>query len=214
MTSSASENGFTLIETLVAITLFSVVSISFYSVMLSGSRGADTTRSVVRVAEEARFGLNRMVRDTREAQVMAEADEDSYRVQIDFDEDGTIQTFPATNSNGDFEDLEYVYDPGADEVTLNGELLIKGIEEVPGEDLFTYSSNYLEYDWDADGTATWEELDAGPQHGVQVGNDNGVLDLAELSYISSVNFAMRVTDEDQATIFSSEAQLRNRRWRE
>ena len=99
MTSSASENGFTLIETLVAITLFSVVSISFYSVMLSGSRGADTTRSVVRVAEEARFGLNRMVRDTREAQVMAEADEDSYRVQIDFDEDGTIQTFPATNSN-------------------------------------------------------------------------------------------------------------------
>jgi len=67
MTSTNDQAGFTLIELLVALTLFAILSVGFYQVMLSGVRGTETTNDVVTVSSEARMGLNRMVRETREA---------------------------------------------------------------------------------------------------------------------------------------------------
>ena len=62
-----SESGFTLVEVLVTMFVFAIVSVGFYQVMFSGSRGADTSQRVVNISEEARLGFNRLIRDTREA---------------------------------------------------------------------------------------------------------------------------------------------------
>jgi len=95
MTHAREEAGFTMIEVLVAITLFSILSVGFYQVMLSGVRGTDTTQDVVTISSEARLGLNRMVRETREADVISCAGgggpcatPTSYTVNIDFNGDG------------------------------------------------------------------------------------------------------------------------------
>src|ERR687892_2087335 len=63
----ASEGGFTLVELLVVILIFAAISTSLYLAVFSGVRGGNTARNVVQISEEARLGLNRMIRDTREA---------------------------------------------------------------------------------------------------------------------------------------------------
>ncbi|MGH2729592.1 MAG: hypothetical protein ACRDJI_03175, partial [Actinomycetota bacterium] len=130
----------------------------------------------------------------------------SYNVKVDFDGDGLYEN---PNQSGDYEDLSIFFDPGAGTITLNGELLVDGIEKVPGKDLFSYSSNRLEFDSNGDGVTTWGELDMATDS--TVGNGNGLLDGAELAYISSVNLALRVTKGDESSDFYAEAQLRNRR---
>lgn len=215
------EDGFTLIETMIAIVLVGIVTTSLYQVMLSGIRGSETSRSVVRQSEEARLGFNRMIRDTREAGSLTACTPSSfsncYRVQIDFDNDGSISN---PNARGDYEDLIYAYSSSDREVTLNGQTLIGGVYPVPGHDIFDYQSNALEYDADGDGTTSAAELDAS---GVgTVGNGNGILDEPELSYVTGVGYAFRVkqgkkgcaataSPEDPCEAFYGAAQLRNRR---
>jgi prepilin-type N-terminal cleavage/methylation domain-containing protein len=204
------ESGLTLIEVLVAIALFSVVSVGFYSVMLSGVRSSDTTESVVQISEEARLGLNRMVRDTREGDSLASASPTSYRVRVDFNDDSAYQN---PNANGDYEDLTFVFVAGGGgtpgRITLNGRTLIDGVEQIPGQEVFTYYSSNLVEDADNNGIAEWEELDASGSVGV--GNGNGVLDSGELPFITNVRYAVRVEAEDRTTGFYAESQLRNLR---
>lgn len=212
MNVSREQQGFTLIETLVAIALFAIVSLGFYQVMFAAVRGSDTSRSVVRTSEEARLGLNRMVRDTREADSLGAATPTSYRIQIDFDANGTISPPGSTNSLADYEDLTFAYQAAAKTIALNGELLAEGVEPVGGKDVFSYFSNRLEYDWNADGVTSWQELDAAPTKGVSgVGNNNGMLDSAETPFLTSVvyNFVVRVANRSE--VFHAQAQLRNRR---
>jgi hypothetical protein len=79
-------------------------------------------------------------------------------------------------------------------------------------DVFTYVSDRLEYDWDGDGVTTWRELDEAPTRGViGVGNNNGVLDDAELPFVSSVGFSFDVQNGDASKTFYATAQLRNQR---
>lgn len=215
------QGGFTLVELMVTFFIFSLVSVGFYQVMFSGSRGADTTRSVVRISEEARGGFNRLVRDTREAgsincpPVGSVCPTDTaYSIIVDFDGDGVAEN---PNQNGDYENLTFEWD--GLRVLVNGEVLIDGVDCVGGADgscdepLFSYSSNHLEYDWNGDGTTTGAEIDAaGPSRGLAIGNQNGVLDRpSELALISSVSFAFTLEQDGRVTEFSSEAQMRNRR---
>lgn len=225
MISDRRDGGFTIIELLVGIMLLSIVSISFYSVMFSGTRSSDTTRSLVRVSEEARFGLNRLIRDTREAELLGCSDtvacptSTRFNVKVDFDggvdADGDGDAYDNPNARGDFEDVTFAYNAAADTITLNGEVLVRGVQPIPGKQMFTYSSNFLEYDWDADGVTTWQELDAGRSRGVNVGNGNAGTsagpDQGEISFVSSVSLALRISDGDRTQDFYAQAQLRNRR---
>jgi prepilin-type N-terminal cleavage/methylation domain-containing protein len=209
--SSSDEGGFTLVETLVALSLFSMLSIGFYSVMFAGVRGSETSRSVARVSEESRLGFNRMVRDTREGDSLSACDapatfQNCFRVRIDFNGDGLYQN---PNALGDYEDLKFAFDMSEKTVTLNGNVLMKGVEQITGKDVFSYASNYLEYDANADGVTTWQELDSSGIAGV--GNGNGQLDSVELTRISSVSFSFRIVQRDRAEEFYGEAQLRNQR---
>ena len=188
------ERGFTLVETLSAMLVFALVTTGFYSVMLSGVRSSDVAESVAHVSEEARLGLNRMVRDTRQGGSLSDATSTSYTVKVDFDNDGDYE--------GSDETLTFAY--ANERITLNGVLLMDGVRPVSGKPVFSYTSNLLQYDWDSNGVTTRAELEAAPSHGVTALGD-------PTSYLSSVSYALQVTSGDQATTFFHEAQLRNKR---
>lgn len=193
-----------MIETLVAIGLFSAIAVGVYSVMFSGVRASDTARNVVRISEEARLGLNRMLRDTREADVIASPTATSFRANVDFNGNGLYANDAA---NGNYEDVTYSYDSVNDVITLNNENLIAGVEPSGSSDVFVYTSNHLEFDTNANGITSASELDASSNGG----NNNGILDSQELDFVSAVEFAFQVRSGDRVTTFHSRAQLRNNR---
>jgi prepilin-type N-terminal cleavage/methylation domain-containing protein len=217
MTVRANEAGYTLIEILVAITLFSVVSIGFYQVMIQTVRGSETTRTVANIAEESRLGFNRMLRDAREADSLDAADATSFTIWVDYNANGT------RDYTSD-EEVRYTYSSGAGTITLaslnaasnvlSSAVLMSGVEAVDATvDVFDFTSNRLEYDYNpVDGITTWEEIDTPPTGVVGVGDRDGTLDSAELTYLSNIQIRFNVRINNRATEFYGEAQLRNRRF--
>jgi type II secretory pathway pseudopilin PulG len=199
------EKGMTLVETMVAALLFVIIITTLYSLVFSGVRGSDTSTDVSRISEEARLGFSRLVRDAREAQFIADTPaptSTSFTVKVDFNGDGDTVDADETET--------FVFNPATGEVTLNGELLMEGVEQVAGKDVFSYSSNELQFDTNpVDGVATWQEVDNSP--GLAGGNENGVLDDGELPHMTNISFTMRVNVADRSTVFIGEAQLRNAR---
>jgi prepilin-type N-terminal cleavage/methylation domain-containing protein len=201
MTSTKSETGFTLVEVLVAIGLFAVVSVTVYQLMFSAVNSTDGAEDIVRISEEARMGLNRMIRDTREGQVFGALTGNSYQVQVDFDGDGDYE-----NSNGNYEDLEFEYSWTRRAILLNDEVLVAGAEPIGstkttegGTPVFSFTSNDLQYDADRNGITTSAEL------------QSAGLDSTDASLYSNVEFAFQVRAGKQVTQFYGQAQLRNRR---
>lgn len=212
----AREAGFTLVEILVALTIFAAVSAGVFGVLVSATRGSETTRRLAGVSEQARLGLNRMVRDTREGSAIdsVSADLNSFEVHVDFDGNNVITPLPAANALGDLEELTYSYDPATKTLRLNGEVLVRGVECARAASgacipAFSFGSNRLEFDADKNGVTTWQELDAAPAT-YGVGNGDGQLNW-ELPLISNVSFALRVRDAAAQRDFYAEAQLRNQR---
>jgi prepilin-type N-terminal cleavage/methylation domain-containing protein len=203
MSVKTTEAGFTLVELLVAMTVFAIISVTLYAVVFAGVRASNTTEDVVHVSEEARLGLNRMIRETREGQLFSQLDPDRYRVRIDFDRDGTYEN---PNEDGDFEDLQFRYYNSDDTIRLNGEVLVAGVTQVDAATpIFTYTSNDLRYDWNGDGVTTAAELDAAPGRGY-----TGV-SADDTSLYSNVEFAFEVSVGGRVAEFRGQAQLRNRR---
>lgn len=203
------EHGYTLVEIVFAFFLLSVLTSGFYVLVFSQSRSGTVARSIANISEETRLGFARMVRDTREGDVLTAASPTSFTVKVNFDGD-TLYENP--NQNGDDEILTYSYDAGTKTISMNGSVLMKGVEPIPGRDLFEYSSNNFEYDWSNDGKTTWLDLDNASAHGVTgIGSNppNGVLD-AEVPSLTTVTFALRVSDAGRHEDFTSTAQMRNR----
>ncbi|MDQ3986517.1 MAG: prepilin-type N-terminal cleavage/methylation domain-containing protein [Actinomycetota bacterium] len=201
-----SEGGFTLVELLSSIAIFAVVSTGFYSVLFSVQQGSKTSRATTTISSEARLGFNRMVRDTREGEQIETANPTSFTVRVDYESDGLGPQILNYSKSGD-------------RILLDGETLMKGVDCVRAgdgtcsQDVFHYTSNRLEYDWDTDGVTTWQELDesSSSAHGVVgVGNNDGQLN-TELPFITDVTFALMVGSGGGNTQFIAQAQLRNRR---
>lgn len=207
MTPVRDERGFTLTEVLVVMALFGLFASIFYSVMLAGRRGATTAQNIATVSQEARLGFNRMIRDTREAMAgtgLVSATATSYRIRVDFDGNGTIDPTQ-------FEDVTFAYEAPNRRVTIsNGtvtETLIDGVDPVPGRDMFTYTSNLLQYDTSpvgGDGFTTIAELEAAAAAGASLAAD-------KLQYISTVGYALRISSGASSTDFFAHATLRSRR---
>lgn len=216
------EDGFTIVEVLIAIFIFSIVSVGFYQVLFSATRGSNTTRDVVRVSEEARLGFNRMVRDTREGNILNTPSSTSYTVDVDFDGDGSINLAAPTDPTGNYESLTFTFNPssgGEGNITVStpwgaSEVLVDGVDCIRKpdnscHDVFTFSSSRLEYDtMVVDGVTSAAEIDAAPG----VGNGSGAIDtLPEIRLIDGVAIALVVRQGDSSTSFYAHAQLRNRR---
>jgi prepilin-type N-terminal cleavage/methylation domain-containing protein len=215
------ESGFTLVELMVAIILFAVMSIGIYQVLFSTVRGANTTQQVAEISQDARLGLNRIVRDTREAQQIVTASSTSYRIWSDFDVDGVVDAY---------EYLQYAVSGGTitltpltpptggsaaaftgTEATLTGETaatVVANVSQIGTTPIFGYSSNFLSFDTNGNGEVSSTELDTA----TGVGNNNSLVDGNELSYISDVNIALKVTTSGRSSNFYAQAQLRNRRY--
>jgi prepilin-type N-terminal cleavage/methylation domain-containing protein len=211
------ERGFTIIELLVTVAVLSLVSAGFYQVLFAGQRSSEGTRDVVDISEEARLGLNRLLRDTREAQTITATSATEYSIRIDFDGDGdTVNDL----ASGDYENLTFQlsgrsilvsapYGSGASSGVVT-ETLMDDVTCVQGaggvcEPLFTYTSNLLQYDADGDGETSYAEL--------QAAQAAGATDLAaDLStHITGVKFLFNVEKGGRTTTFRSSATLRNRR---
>jgi type II secretory pathway pseudopilin PulG len=203
------EGGFTLVETLFATLVFSLISVAFYQVLVSQQRGVDATRDLTRLTDEARLGFNRMVRDTREGDALTAATGTSFTVRVNYNGDGVYEN---PTSDGVYEILTYAYDAVAGTITLNGSILMTDVAPLtPGADVFTYSSNNLEYDWGGDGLTTWLDVDQAVTHGhIGVGDNSASLTAAEIPYLTTVGFSLQVGSGGQATPFYAKAQMRNR----
>lgn len=206
------QKGFTVIELLVSMAVFSLVSVGMYQVLFSATAGSETAQDGITVSEEARLGFNRLVRDTREADTLAAVTSTSFDVLIDFDGNGTIRPTPA-DPTGSYERLTIAFDRDAETITMstgagNTEVLMRGVRcivQTPTCSVFSYSSSRLEHDSDGNGVTTHAELET------TIGNGNGAIDGSEVGFIDVVSFAMEVQDGDAATDFYADAQLRNRR---
>lgn len=191
------EGGFTLVELLVTLTIFAVASTAFFQLMLGGTRGSNRARQVARVSEEARAGLNRMIRDTREGSNLTEATPSSYTVQVDFNADGNYQN---PNAQGDFEVLTFALSGSA--ITLNGETLIAGVAPIGTQPVFQYSSRMLDHDTNpVDGVATLSEIQQAAASTPSVGDP--------LAWITTVSYSFKLTNGDASTDFYGKAELRN-----
>lgn len=222
------EGGYSLLEMVVAIFLFMLVSGGFYEVLLAQTKSTNMTRIGTHVAEEARLGFNRMIRDVREADVVSAAaitnpatGAGSFTIKVNYNNDSQYTSD---------EILTYAYDPVAKTISLNTyggtpEVLMSGVSPAgnttsacpvgtyPNGCVFSFLSSYLDYDWDSDGFTTWQELDQAScaAHGITgVGNCNSTLDSAEFPYITTISFSINVTDGSRSTSFIDRAQMRNR----
>lgn len=215
------ESGFTLIETLVAIALLAILSVGFYQVMFSAVRGSDNTQQVAQISQEARTGMNRIIRDTRAANDIITASSTSYRIWTDYDLDDLVDTY---------EYIQYAYASGqltitpltvpsggnpslftGTETTLTGEssaVLVNNAGQIGTAPVFSYASNFLSFDTNGNGEVTSAELDAT----TGVGNNNGAVDGLELKYVSDVNYAFSVTVSGRTSNFYGQADIRNRRY--
>jgi Tfp pilus assembly protein PilW len=207
-----------MIELLVGVTLFAVVSVGIYQVLFQTAQRSSKAQDVATTSTEARLGFNRMVRDTREAQNLIGPTATSFQIETDFNGDGAIQPSPA-DITGDYESLRFTFNvasTGLGTVTATAgdstEVLMEGVDCVRKTDnmcqtVFTYSSSRLEYDTNSNGVTSATELDAA----TGVGNGNGVLDGAEVNYIDAVAFQLRTKAGTTTSTFYAEAQLRNHR---
>lgn len=211
----------TLVELMIAIAVFGVVSVAAYQMLAGQAKGADATRSLARVSDSARLGFNRMVRDVREADLVSNVTwnpssppaTSSFTVKVNYDGDGTYETG---------EILTYSYDPAAATVSLclsnsagtcsgTPEVFMEGVSAIPGHQVFDYASNNLEWDWNGDGTTTWEEVDDAVSRGIPgVGDDDGRLDGPEIPHLTKIHFSLQLTAGDLQGSFVTTAQLRNR----
>lgn len=225
------QDGFSLVELLVGLAIFSIVAAGFMAVMFSVARSTDATSDSVRISEEARLGLNRLVRDVREAgwidlsSTNPAVPHDSFTVKIDYNGDGAYTNPASGTAQGSYEIVTYTYDDPGNRITLTApgtgtETLVTGVDCVRDTNgvckgpVFSFTSNRLEYDWSGDGVTTLQELDQAACNGVTTLDTtcgNNTLVEKELATVANVNVAIALTAGGRKSDYYGEAQLRNRR---
>lgn len=207
------DSGVSLIEVLVALGLFGLLTTILIGFALGTSRVADDTRQLSGVNEESRLAMERLTRELRQANSVL-----SY--QLPHSTNPTALTFWTDfNGNGaqdlsvtDPEVLTYRWSPTSQVLTLtandeDGSAVTRPVlaANVSSFQLQLFSSLW-EYDANADGT-TWLELDAA---GAPVGDDDGIPDPIELQRVDLVKVSMTVVDGPHEQTYSTQVNLRNR----
>jgi len=210
----AGERGYTLVESIIAMTIFSVLAAAMFSTVMSSQSSAKSTRRTNNLNEEARVALNRLSRELRQARAVTYVDPSNpsalMEFEVDFNNDGVIE--PAAV---DAERLRYSYDPVADQILLTTATASGGSVTLPilASDVTSFALEYrshdYRYDRDGDGVTTWQELDYTPANG-GVGDGSGTLTAPELRYVNSVVISFTVLKDTQAQVYRTQVDLRNR----
>lgn len=225
MSARVDERGFTLVEILVAGSLFMILNLFTFTAVLSNARVTESARDATDINQEARLLLNRMARELREATaitaavnpgtfphatpyaVFDPAADGSLTFQVDFNRANGIEPNAA-----DPEVITYKYDKAGERVLLQagGQTLPVLAADVTAFKL-SFTSRQFAYDGTVDGTkdnvVSWEELDADPA-GVR-GNNNKVLDL-ELGHVDSVAIEITLFKGQRRQTYRTQVDLRNR----
>jgi prepilin-type N-terminal cleavage/methylation domain-containing protein len=214
------ETGFTLVELLVGIVLFGVISTMLFMSVMTAAGSVRNSRDYNDLNEEARVMLNRMSREIREAKAIVAVTSpgtktgfdpvntaQSFTFDVDFNRNGTIEPDAL-----DPEELTYRYDPTAHRVLLQAAGLTYPIlaDNVSSFRL-DYTSRLYAYDGAdgsvKDGQVNWWELDADTTGAV--GNHNGALD-QELTSVDSVTITFTVLKGIRQQTYRTQIDLRNR----
>lgn len=215
---SGDDSGFTLVELAVSMIIMAVVASTLSTTMIGSRETAETVRQVNNLNEEARLAVNRIARELRQAsEVTAVGSPDPTKgvtFGVDFNGNGTIDSTAA-----DPERLTYTYDASSRRILLSAadttgttvtQPILSG--EV-SEFALSFRSSRYQYDCNADGVTTWEELDAGCPGAsppvAALGNANGVLDAGELPYIDSVVLDFSVLDGARKQDYRTQIDMRN-----
>ena len=192
------DRGFTLVELLVAMTLFLIFSAVVLTAVVTMSKGLDKARVTSDISAEARIALERIAREVRQAESFGgtlTSPAASLTTKVDFNGNGVID-----GSLDDPETVTYAFVPGSSGnpgtirmtaqdshgATLSQSLLAGQVAELR----FDYTSS----DWRRDV------------------NGNGIVTLAEAGAdgVDRVAIRLVVERDDQDEVFSTEVTLRNR----
>lgn len=207
--------GVSMVEVLVAMGLFGLLGTLLLGLALSTSQVTDDVRTLTNVNEESRLAMERLTRELRQAHEIRAVelpvdatDTTALTFWTDFDGNGTENLNAA-----DPEVLTYRWNPVTGRLTLTvndaGGTAITRPVLAANVTSFTLGlrSSQWQYDQDADGATTWQELDA---TGSPVGNANGVPDGPELDNLDLVELTMTVLDQGREQTYTTRVDLRNR----
>jgi prepilin-type N-terminal cleavage/methylation domain-containing protein len=209
------DSGMSLVEILVAMGLFGLLSTLLLGFALSTSQVTKDTSALSGINEESRLAMERLTRELRQADAVL-----SLQVPTHADDPTAITIWADFNGNGfkdlsvtDPEVLTYRWDPVTDRLTLtaddeDGTAVTRPVlaTQVSSFTLGLSSSRW-EYDANHDGTTTWQEIDAA---GSPVGDHDGSPDPFELELVDLVKVSMTVLDGPHAQTYATEVDLRNR----
>jgi prepilin-type N-terminal cleavage/methylation domain-containing protein len=210
------DGGVSLVEVLVGMALFGVLSTVLIGFALGTSRVTEATRKLSGVSEESRLAMERFTRELRQANSVM-----SLQLPADADDPTALTFWTDFNGNGspdlsvtDPEVLTYRWTPATNKLTLTANdvdgtavtrpVLASNVSAF-SVDLF---SSLWEYDTGPsghpDGMTSWRELDAA------VGDNDGVPDTIELDLVDLVTISMTVLDGPHKQTYRTEVDLRNR----
>ncbi|MGQ0631809.1 MAG: PulJ/GspJ family protein [Sporichthyaceae bacterium] len=209
------DRGFTMVELLVGMVLFGVISALVMGSALGARSVADDAQSNSELTADVRRAMERLVRELRQAGTIdhidlptAPGDPTAITFWADFDNDGTRDLDAA-----DPEVLTYRHTPSAGLITLtvndvDGTAITTPVlaENVTAFALSLRSSQW-QHDLNGDGVVDWSEIDALP---APVGNQNGRPDGTELAHIDSVGITVAVNREGRRQDYRTQVDFRNR----
>jgi prepilin-type N-terminal cleavage/methylation domain-containing protein len=219
------DDGFTLVELLVAMGLFLVLSSLVMTSVLSMSRATTDVKQFTNINEQARIATERLTRELRQAKEVSGAvlpatvgGDTSLTFGVDFDGSGVVDATAA-----DPEVMTYRYDSAAKKLTLtandaSGTAVTRPIlsEQVSAFKL-QFRSSLWKYDGcrvgdspgaplgTKDGVTDWTELDTV----CGAGNNNGSLDAAELDRVDLVAVTLSVLEGPHQQTYETQVGLRN-----
>ncbi|MGQ0626168.1 MAG: PilW family protein [Sporichthyaceae bacterium] len=209
------DRGVSMIELLVGMVLFGVISTLVLTAALGARTVANDAQSNSELTADVRRAMERLVRELRQAGTIdqvdlpsAEGEPTAITFWADFDNDGARDLDAA-----DPEVLTYRFTPSSAQIALTvndagGSAITTPVlaDNVTAFTLELRSSQW-QYDLNGDGIVDWSEIDAVP---APVGNQNGRPDGAELAHIDSVELTVSVFRGGRRQDYRTAVDFRNR----
>jgi prepilin-type N-terminal cleavage/methylation domain-containing protein len=217
--------GFTLVELMVAIGIFLLLTTMIMTSVLSISSATTDVRQFTNINEQARIAIERLTRELRQASVirsvslpLAAGGDTALTFGVDFNGNQAIDDVTA-----DPEVLTYRYDSVNHQLTLtaNDETGNAITRPILSEEVSAFTLGFRSSLWQYDGCLATDQPGAptGPKDGLTDwtelntlcggGNNNGALDGSELAKIDLVVVTLSVLEGTHQQTYQTQVGLRN-----